>query len=270
MRLNLDLSSAHAKVARAREHLESFEREFAALPDERKPYAFTIGQINEDGWVSIFVTANPVLNHRFGTIASDAVHNLRCALDYIVTELVEKSPRAKLCKAHQFPIYDDRDRYTKEVGDEKTARPKGCLRGVVHGLKNVWAVQPFHGNADASGHPLFIVNRFSNADKHRIITQPRAVPGKVEVVVPEHDGRVIDMRPGDDEPVEGAKNKFETMRIRFARPFPTYIRYNPSVGVVLEIATPEFDGQPLKVIELYILERCSDYVAKTLEFFEKL
>ena len=59
------------------------------------------------------------------------------------------------------------------------------------------------------------------------------------------------------------------MRIRFARPFPTYIRYNPQVGVVLEIATPDSTGNRSKVIELFILERCSDYVAKMLEFFRE-
>jgi hypothetical protein len=56
MGLSLDVSPSRAKIARAIEHLRSFEQEFADLPEERKPYAFSVSEVDQNGWIWIFVT----------------------------------------------------------------------------------------------------------------------------------------------------------------------------------------------------------------------
>src|SRR5579872_1117311 len=146
MPLGLDLSQSDAKIARARVHLESLKGEIAAFIVQRKPYSRYLGEIDpETGWCSIFIkkTAD-IPEHTLGIIVGDVVHNLRSALDYIVVGLVAKSPPTRLAGKHQFPIYSDRQKYLVGVGTDTTALPGGALGGIVHGLKEIWDVQPFH------------------------------------------------------------------------------------------------------------------------------
>ncbi len=90
--LHLDLSSSRAKLARASEHLDVFEREGAAALKERNPCSFHVGDINRDtGWVSIYLEVRELREPHLGVILGDVMHNLRCALDYIVTALVDKA-----------------------------------------------------------------------------------------------------------------------------------------------------------------------------------
>ena len=56
---------------------------------------------------------------RFGIIVGDIMHNLRSALDYIVTALVNQS-RTRLTTSHQFPIYLDSTKFARTVGVART------------------------------------------------------------------------------------------------------------------------------------------------------
>lgn len=68
-------------------------------------------------------------------IVGDLMHNLRCALDYIVTALVNASG-TKLARKHQFPIFTDENRFREEVlSSDLRPNPRGCLRGITIGLK---------------------------------------------------------------------------------------------------------------------------------------
>lgn len=273
MALGLDLSASRAKVAWARKHIKTFEREFDSLPNERKPYSFSVSEVNEDGWATIFITAKPVLDYCFGVMIGEAFHDLRCALDYIVTALVDKSPGAVLGRSHQFPIFKNEGYYKAKAGT--VANPIGYLQGVVFGVQQIWDLQPFQKPGNERFSPLFIVNRFSNADKHRIITQARAIPRKVSSSIAgialQHNGTLVEYRMLSGQPISaGDENKIEAYGLRFARPYPTYVRFNPEIGVSLEIATPPFDGEPLEVLDLDIFETCCEYISKVLDLFEKL
>jgi hypothetical protein len=74
----------------------------------------------DSGWCPIFVKSQP---GELGTavILGEFVHDLRSALDYIVTALADRE-QIRLTQYHQFPIAYTRGGYTKAVKD--------CLRGI--------------------------------------------------------------------------------------------------------------------------------------------
>jgi hypothetical protein len=97
---------------------------------------------------------------RLGIILGDFMHNLRSALDYIVAALVRENPGA-LIRRQQFPIFDDHANYANGA--------PGMLSGVIHGRDIIESLQPFK-RTPPHDDPLFILNHFSNADKHRLIS----------------------------------------------------------------------------------------------------
>jgi hypothetical protein len=126
--------------------------------------------------VSFRIEANiplPVL--QFGVILGEIVHNLRCALDFLIWELsvkaqqyrppdviLPRSPDTKW-KRLQFPITMD------------NAGWKNAIKG-----NNLWALdqttiddieklQPYYGGKAAADQPLWWLQELWNIDKHRTI-----------------------------------------------------------------------------------------------------
>jgi hypothetical protein len=92
MPLGLDLSASDAKVARAHVHLKTLQREIPLAVAQRKPYTLRSSGIDpKDGWCTLFLTSNNATEYGLGVIVGELVHNLRCALDYIIPELGEAS-----------------------------------------------------------------------------------------------------------------------------------------------------------------------------------
>jgi len=197
MPYGLDLSNSVAKVARANKHLDTLKAKVASL-GENAAYAARLSEIDEQGWSSLLLgTVITSEEEPLGLIMGECIHNLRCALDYIVTALVEESG-GTLTRHHQFPIFDDRDAYANRVGTQTTALPNGPLRFVTVGLKEVWDFQPFHKGPQAVFDSLFSLYRFSNSDKHRVISIAAHMPtgpGSAEV---EHNGTVVEIVPTAD------------------------------------------------------------------------
>jgi hypothetical protein len=191
MPLGLDLSASDAKVARARVHLETLRREIPIAIAQRNPYTARFSEIDPNsGWCSVFFTSNSAPEHGLGVIVGDLVHNLRCALDYIIAELVSASG-VILDTKHQFPIYACLNLYTKKVGTATPPDAKGPLHGITYGLQEIFDLQPFQRKPSPEADPLALVRRFSNADKHRIISVfiPLLLAGSAMV---EHEGKVLE------------------------------------------------------------------------------
>ncbi len=182
MTLGLDLSSSGAKLARAVQHVEALERELPTDVAETGPYAVRFSQVDpRTGWCDVLLVPNETAKPRFGVIVGDVVHNLRCALDYVVTVLVDAS-NATLTTRHQFPIFREEARYLSGVGDPAATATKGPLCGVIHGAVLIRDFQPFRLQSDPRRDPLWHIYRFSNADKHREPAAFLAIPGgKIDI-----------------------------------------------------------------------------------------
>src|SRR4051812_13956001 len=115
MPLNLDLRGSRAKLARAAHHLGSLDRELP-IARNHQPVALRVTEVDQDtGWCEVYGSLLEIEEPLLAVITDDYVHNLRSALDYIVTGLVEASG-ADLHTRHQFPIYESKKLFRKEVG----------------------------------------------------------------------------------------------------------------------------------------------------------
>lgn len=171
------LRGVWAKVERADEHLQTLRSEFQAFLDT-DPYGAAIEEHPKTGLYVLrsLVDRQPPL--RLGVIFGDWLHNLRSALDHLVCRLVE-THKKQSGRWNAFPIYTSEAEFIKNVEH----RPRKDGRGPLEGLSKVsdaWALikraQPYQRGKNARSDPLYVLNYFSNADKHRLLTPTFAWP----------------------------------------------------------------------------------------------
>jgi hypothetical protein len=268
MPLGLDLSASNAKVARAYVHLKTLQQEIPIAVAQRKPYTLRSSGIDNDGWCTLFLTSNNAPEYGLSVIVGELVHNLRCALDYIIPELVRASGIA-LEKKHQFPITTSLGHYTDWVGPAALPVAGGPLGGIRHGLQEIFDSQPFHKQPNPQGHRLALVQQFSNGDKHRIISAVAPVPRTFSGVIQE--GEVLEESLSRNLPEWKPGIEYEIARLRFAKPYPTKLTVETETSVEIFFATPPF-GNNVKgsMIDIDVLQEMCEDVAKVVDRFKKL
>ena len=270
--ISLDLTSSKAKLARAREHFEALQREVAVVLDEQPPYAVRFSEVDpQSGWCSVYITprdADKERLARLGVIFGDVIHNLRCALDYVVVALVEASG-AKVTRSHQFPIYDNAKSYRASVGTPHALNKNGALCGIQHGADLVERLQPYKLEAEPHADPLWHVRRFSNADKHRQVAAVLTLlgPGSIRIV---HASPIVGFWAPDELPLWTAEQEYEVGRRQFAPPYPlaSELGVEGNIGVDVTFGTPPIGEEKLgHAIKLPALGECCDHVATVLDRF---
>ncbi|SDJ34183.1 hypothetical protein SAMN05444157_2905 [Frankineae bacterium MT45] len=209
---SLDLLPSWAKMRRAAELLAILEQEvFGGMKVD--DFCTIETQIDPDtGWVTVVAKAIPV-ELRTPILLGEFVHDLRCSLDYIVTALADQQ-QVQLLKTHQFPIAETPSEYAKLV--------KSWLKGIANVPPVIDLVQPYH-YPDPSTHPLALLNRLSNADKHRSLLRHVPTPESHKVEVQTASTPLETTHPvGPLTWDEGGE--VALMRLRFAKPYPTDIK----------------------------------------------
>lgn len=152
------LGLVHLKIERAEKHFIELRATIDAFL-ATKPYR-VIKQVNPQVIYEISNVA-PV-PPCIGAIIGDAVQNLRSALDHIQRQLmlvalgVEDSDRES-----QFPIRNKPSEYESLL---RRIKKHGLLRE--DALDALLTVEAHKGG---KGHPLWVLNRLNNIDKHRVI-----------------------------------------------------------------------------------------------------
>lgn len=269
MALSLDLASSSAKVARAREQLNTLNREIPAAFEKTRPYAIRVGEVDPDtDRCSIFAVPQEIPGeHRLSAIAGEVHHNLRCALDYIVTALVQAS-KIDLT-GQQFPIFKSAGKYKREVAEGSSPVERGQLSEIKYGLAEIEAIQPYHTQPDPESDPLWHLHRFSNADKHREIAvfAPIPGPGKMNIT----GGQIVEVwtprRPPDWE----KDREIEIGRVRFAKPYPSQIQVDGDISVIPMFGVGPLKKEPKGIMhDLPFLEGIHDRVRLIVETFAAL
>lgn len=268
MSLDLDLAASKAKLARAREHLKALERDTAVRVKQKATHAVRFSPVDpQSGWCSITLVPLKIEEPRLSAIFGDVIHNLRCALDYVVTALAEASP-TKVSTKHEFPIFLDPGDYAAKVGSKTEAKTKGPLRKITHGLAVVESWQPYYTKPDPRTDALWGIHRFSNADKHRQPTAFATIPvGKLEFrfngIKVEDDlvEEVANWTPDQDIPVG---------RIRFDPPRAENLRAIGKVSLDVWFMAPKIPSDDELTITLGALSGIVEYVAKLLDTFGQL
>jgi hypothetical protein len=160
----LDLSSCWAKFRRAEAHIDSLEREIVSWVASN-PYRLakqTSSDFTRHGYV-IGVLNEPDLE-RWSLIASDAIHNLRCALDHVIYAIAvfqsgtDPPPDADTLA---FPICDTPERF-------RGARRK--IRALSERVRSeLEAVQPYNRAHPRLPPLLGLLRDFNDSDKHKIL-----------------------------------------------------------------------------------------------------
>jgi hypothetical protein len=267
MALDLDLTAANSKLARAREHADTLQRETVEAIKKEPTHAVRVSEVDpQTGWCDIALVPQGVKEPRLSVILGDVIHNLRSALDYVVTALAEASD-AKLSSAHQFPIYKDAADYAARVGTPIAAKTHGPLHKITHSLAVIEAWQPYRRKPDPRTDPLWGIHRFSNADKHRAPSYYAPIPiGKLGL---SYKGIPVEQDILDE--VEFAPDKeIPVGRIRFDPPRIEQLRVEPEVSLEVRFVTPAFGGDADLTIPLGAVGGIVSHVAKLLDSFRDL
>jgi len=270
MALGLDLSASHAKVDRAVKHVKALKREARASVPKDGPYSVRFSEIDEQtGWCDVILVPHEGEKPHLGVVLGDVIHNLRSALDYIVTALVDASG-AQLTMQHQFPIFIDRRAYRNKVGTAQAAKPGGPLAGIIHGLDIIEQLQPYHSQPNPRSDPLWSIYRFSNADKHREAATFLAEPGGSIQVSNFGDSALLEQEvisqftswPPDEECV--------IHRLRFSRPYPQDLHAEVPTRPDLSFHTSAFGGEPEHAVDIGSFRLVCKYVGMATDLFERL
>ena len=260
----LDLGPSHRKLERAAEHLASL---LAVVDTVRatEPFVLTIGDTNELGWSSVYLTSAAESASRLATIAADFVQNMRAALDYVITAAVDVTDGLDLRASHQFPIYTSASKFSKEVATED-GRPRA--NGSLHGLHSefamaVRAMQPFNFERTTA---LETVNVLSNTDKHRQLLSELALPAGTAALAAESDGKILEVATVVNQFAIPAEN-IEIARIRVAMPTPKFLRVVLETDGEVAIAAPPFAGRSGVILPVRDMEGMLSEIRAAIEGF---
>ena len=151
----LNLEGVNAKISRARECLQSLEKDIAAFCEyHRRRLVFEI----EQELVTIIGDNVPGLSIDYSIRVGEIAYNLRSALDHLVWQLVIDNGCSP-SRRNEFPIYDNNSEYEE--------RAKGKLKGIHSDhYEVIETFQPYHGPRGVGAH-LWMLRSICNIDKHR-------------------------------------------------------------------------------------------------------
>ena len=148
-----------------------------------------------DGRTVLFEIPNlPSPPPEIALVMGDCLYSLRAALDYLVWQLVLANDGTPTERT-QFPIYDS------QVDRHGTPR-RIHVEGGIHpdALATLERLQPYHRAERPEAHPLAILQRLSNIDKHRRLHVTRGATTPVRVVLSRPGHEPFEL-PAVDPPV---------------------------------------------------------------------
>lgn len=120
----------------------------------------------------------PSAHPELAVIAGELVHDVRSTLDQLVCDLIRERGGSN-CGRTSFPVISSEEEWERRVSRGGLDRGqcgecgRGPVRNPLHGLVEnqvayIKSVQPLNLNSgQQTTHPLFVLQRFSNQDKHR-------------------------------------------------------------------------------------------------------
>jgi hypothetical protein len=177
-------ASAKQKIERADYHIADLERQFAIFVGE-KPHRFSIKADPASGALSIGIRFLKELPSTFAPIISDALHNLRTALDHAAWEVVGIDHGTQN-RYLQFPTGDTRVSFEATCNGIKTPS-----QWVKNALK---ATEAFIGGR---GMDLYQLCQLDNSDKHVEITPVLRTTGHPAFHIVAPDGHVLRTMDGN-------------------------------------------------------------------------
>jgi hypothetical protein len=265
------LEGVKAKLARAEEHMTALDEEWKAFGKTQSYKAVHEFKPDTGEWNTYLRLAKPI-PIKLSAILGDALNNMRSGLDHLVCRFVELH-KSTVGKHHSFPIYGDGADYDARVNQPRGKRDRPePLDGLPAGGAEralIEAAQPYHRGKDWREHPLAILNKMTNVDKHRAIHVADSYPQATNALdlltwIPD-DAELIDhtliWQPG--QPLE---DRTHIARLRFSDVHPaTEVNVKVTFPLVLAFEDPEPGSHQGSVAD--ILEYVSEIVRRAEMLF---
>jgi len=183
----MGMEAINSKFNWARHHFEVFDKELREHlkvdPSEfvREPHIST----DENGrqWVYGTFEVKQPIPEAIPHILGDCLGNLRSCLDYLVWELVGANGNQPTEK-NAFPVAITPASYASQIA-------RGVLNGVSPGAAvSIDKFQPYHAGTNAEFSVIYVLNKFTNINKHRRILLTRT-----RTVLPPPELHVVDGEP---------------------------------------------------------------------------
>ncbi len=153
-------ASGRVKIERAKEHISNLEAEIATFA-KSDPYKVVPEIDKQTGEVVVCVRVKERPPLRWGTLAGDAVHNLRSALN-ILWRTVWPVPVRDKSRKDSFPIFDSAKVFkTRFRGVKEPAR-----QAVMDILK---ALEPYKPGDEGGNALLWKLGVVNDTDKHHLL-----------------------------------------------------------------------------------------------------
>ena len=249
-----------AKIDRADESINNLKLEFERFLQINQEHYRGVIERNDDTREFILRAFGEPLEvpPRLQVLAGEILHHLRTSLDHIVWALALKkisNPSARI----QFPICDSVAKFEKACKD-------GMIRGIsgpaAHAIERA---QPFH-SPEPRDHALFVLNRLSNIDKHRLLLVAYGAVSSAGQIAIDPGAKAVAIA-GISPPkfVLPTKDGAEVCRVTFTELNPnTKVDFKSPAVVVFK----EFGISPLEAVIPGLL-KLRDAVTNTLSPLER-
>lgn len=211
-----DLSGVTAKLNRAEEHLATLDASLKAWRGS-DPYTLTDAKHpdkTEIRFYAHFKVVPDVL--RWGLLAGDCVHNLRCALDHVIWEASTIQDTSV-----EFPIFEDPAKFLSTKRGGGLHKIRGIKRAEARDV--ICRYQPWRNANGADQDSLWLIHEFDRMDKHQVITPVGIIPRNVNLgLVIEYASEEIAAAAGPPTVVTqpfALKENAEVLSLHFLKPF---------------------------------------------------
>ncbi|MGB8129973.1 MAG: hypothetical protein WCG81_09275 [Candidatus Angelobacter sp.] len=152
------MKESRLKIERAEMHIHDIERRIAALHQTDTAKVEIYPEHGTERLIHTF--QDPFVFDDLSLMIGDAVHNLKCALDYTWLQTIEKLVPANVDDRAKFPV-------RKFIEELKGFLRKGNIDTTCKPLFDfmVNEIQPCEGGNDA----IWAIHNFDNRDKHRLL-----------------------------------------------------------------------------------------------------
>ena len=176
------------KLERAHEHLNIFNKEVEGFL-KGEP----CGHISEckhkrgseyDVIVRVRINTPPPL--KLSIIIGEILYQIRSTLDHLVYQLtLSNGGTIKELESCEFPIFDTSDAFHRHRGSKSLALGSGLykMRGVNTTAQTIIeGLQPYKSGANSTIHPLWVLHKLCNIDKHRRLYLTQCPIGSIKLV----------------------------------------------------------------------------------------
>ncbi len=174
------MESVDAKIARAQEHLATFDAESLEFFKQSRP-TFIRKTDGAKHWLVCY-TQDPFPPIRLSVLVGEVLFNLRSALDNLICGLIRTQDRTSDCDRSEFPIFLHEAKYAEKKGR--------LLKGVPEAAcALIETFQPWKRPENSREiDPLWIIHTLCNIDKHRALNLTVCAHKGLSIIIPMKNG----------------------------------------------------------------------------------